>query len=158
MKRAHVVEAIRELHQEHADVARHREQHLAEALRLAVLARAEVDLAELGHALDEEGNLLAELLGELHARRRRVLDHVVQQRGADAGGVEVELGDDAGDADRMDEIGVPRATQLTLVHTGGVHVRPIDQLGVRVLVIAPDSVENLRERDHLISHNSLHRI
>jgi hypothetical protein len=60
LERPHVVEAVRELHEQHADVARHRDQHLAEALRLLVLLAGEVDLAELGDPVDEERDLLAE--------------------------------------------------------------------------------------------------
>ena len=59
-ERAHVVEAIAQLDQDDADIARHREQHLAEVLRLLLLARGVRQLAELRHALDEERDLLAE--------------------------------------------------------------------------------------------------
>ena len=39
VQRPHVVEPVGELHQDHADVVHHREQHLAEILRLTLLAR-----------------------------------------------------------------------------------------------------------------------
>ena len=74
--------------------------------------RGEVDLAELGDAVDEERDLLAELALDVLVVAQRVLDHVVQEAGADAGGVEPQLGDDAGDADGVDEVGVTRAAQL----------------------------------------------
>src|SRR6185437_16100095 len=51
----HVVRAVRELHQDDAQVARHGEEHLAEVLRLLLLARAEVDLPDLGDAVDQAG-------------------------------------------------------------------------------------------------------
>ena len=76
--------------------------------------RGEVDLAELGDAVDEERDLVAELALDVLGGRRRVLDHVVQQRRADAGRVEVQLRDDVGDADRMDEVRVARLAQLAL--------------------------------------------
>ena len=60
VERAHVVQAVGELDQDDAHVARHREQHLAEVLRLRVLARRELDLVELGHAVDQLGHRLAE--------------------------------------------------------------------------------------------------
>ena len=52
-ERAHVVRAVGELDQDDADVARHREEHLAEVLRLLLLAAGEVDLADLGDAVDQ---------------------------------------------------------------------------------------------------------
>ena len=45
---------------------------------------------------------------------QRVLDHVVEQAGADAGGVEPELGDDAGDGCRMDEVRIAALALLAL--------------------------------------------
>jgi hypothetical protein len=41
----------------------------------------ELDLVELGQAIDQLGDLLAEALGDLGLGDRRVLHHVVQQRG-----------------------------------------------------------------------------
>ncbi len=54
---AHVVEAVGELDEEHADVARHGHEHLAEALGLLVLLAGEVDAAELGDPVDQERDL-----------------------------------------------------------------------------------------------------
>jgi hypothetical protein len=51
-QRAHVVQAVGELHQQHADVVRHREQQLAEVLGLGRLRRLELQLVQLGHAVD----------------------------------------------------------------------------------------------------------
>ncbi|RYE89290.1 MAG: bifunctional (p)ppGpp synthetase/guanosine-3',5'-bis(diphosphate) 3'-pyrophosphohydrolase, partial [Myxococcales bacterium] len=51
----HVVEAVAELDQEHADVARHGHDHLAEVLGLAVGLRDELDLGELGDPIDQLG-------------------------------------------------------------------------------------------------------
>jgi hypothetical protein len=53
--RAHVVQPVGELDEDDADVARHREQHLAERLGLRLLARREAKLVELGEAVDEVG-------------------------------------------------------------------------------------------------------
>ena len=67
VERAHVVQPVGELDQDDAHVARHREQHLAEALGLRFLARGELDLVELGHAVDHVGHRLAERRLELGA-------------------------------------------------------------------------------------------
>jgi hypothetical protein len=60
LDRAHVVRAVGELHEDDAQVSRHREQHLAEAFRLRFLAALELDLVELGDGVDELGDVLAE--------------------------------------------------------------------------------------------------
>ena len=80
VERAHVVGAVGELDQDDADVARHGEDHLAEVLRLLLLAAAEADLADLGDAVDQLGDLVAEGGFDLVERGQRVLDGIVQQR------------------------------------------------------------------------------
>jgi hypothetical protein len=80
-QRAHVVQAVGQLDQDDAQVARHRQQHLAETLRGGFLAIGEAQLVQLGDAIDQFGHGLAELRGQVLARERRVLDGVVQDRG-----------------------------------------------------------------------------
>ncbi len=60
-ERAHVVQAVGELDQDHPDVPGHRDQHLAVVLGLAVVAALEGDAAQLRHAVHQPGDLLAEL-------------------------------------------------------------------------------------------------
>src|SRR5450755_804480 len=62
---AHVVRAVRELDEDDAQIAHHREQHLSEALRLGFLATFEFDLVELGDAVDELGHVCTEARREL---------------------------------------------------------------------------------------------
>ena len=64
-ERAHVVQAIGELDQQDADVARYGDQQLAEVLGLLGLLGDEVELLDLGQALDQGADLLAELLVDL---------------------------------------------------------------------------------------------
>ena len=83
VERAHVVQPVGELDQQHAHVVGDREQQLAEVLRLLGLLGDEVELLELGQALDQRADVVAEQLVDLGARRLGVLDRVVQQRGRD---------------------------------------------------------------------------
>src|SRR3546814_20172946 len=52
---AHVVQAVGELDQDHAQVARHRQQHLAAALGRRLLAVLDLALVALGYAVDQFG-------------------------------------------------------------------------------------------------------
>ena len=70
VERPHVVQPIGELDQDDADVIHHRQQHLAEVLGLPLLAGREGDGADLGHALDDVGDLGAEELGDALGRGR----------------------------------------------------------------------------------------
>ncbi len=81
VERAHVVQPVRELDQDDAQVLRHREQHLAEVLGLRRFARREFELVELRNAVDQVGHGRAEAILDLRFRDRGVLHHVMQQRG-----------------------------------------------------------------------------
>ena len=96
VERAHVVEAVGELDEHDADVVRHRDDHLAVVLGLLLVAALEGDPGQLRDAVDERGDLLAELLPYLGQRRARVLDRVVQQGGAQRGRVEPHARADLG--------------------------------------------------------------
>jgi chorismate mutase len=89
VQRAHVVQPVGELDEQHAHVVGDREQQLAEVLGLLGLLGDEIELLELGEAVDERADLLAEQLIDLGARRLGVLDRVVQERRRDGGVVEL---------------------------------------------------------------------
>ena len=97
-ERAHVVEAVGQLDQDHPDVGGHRDHHLAVVLRLPLVAALEGDPGQLRDAVDQLRDLLAELLADLVEAGAGVLDRVVEQGGAEGGGVEAHAGADLGDA------------------------------------------------------------
>ena len=115
MERPHVVQAVGELHQDDADVVDHRQQHLAEVLGLALLARRERDGADLGHPFDDVRDLGAEQLLDPLDRRERVLDHVVKQPGGNRHGVELHVGEEVGDGEGVDQVRLARVTDLASV-------------------------------------------
>ena len=73
IERAHVVQPVGELDQHHPDVMRHRNDHLAEILRLLFLAALEGDLRDLGHAVDQLGDFSAEVRSALRPATRAYL-------------------------------------------------------------------------------------
>ena len=83
------------------------------ALRLG--ERLELDLAELGDAVDELGDLVAEALANLGERDLGVLDDVVQQRGLERRRVHVQLGEDERDLDGVVDERLAALAHLTLV-------------------------------------------
>ena len=77
---AHVVQAVGQLDNNDADILRHGQQHFADILRLNLLLGGERDLAELGDAVDDHGDLIAEFLLDLVVGDIRILYDVMQQR------------------------------------------------------------------------------
>jgi hypothetical protein len=91
MQRAHVVQAVGQLHQQHADVRRHGQHQLAQVLGFLGAFRLDLEARELGDAVDQPRDVLAEQAGDLVARGVGVFERVVQQAGHDRGGVEPHL-------------------------------------------------------------------
>jgi hypothetical protein len=68
-QRPHVVQPVGELDEDDPNVLGHRDEHLAQVVALRLRERLELNLAELGDAVDEFGDLVAEPLtdfGERH--------------------------------------------------------------------------------------------
>ena len=132
----HIVETVGELDEQHADVLAHRQQHLAKALGLLFLPRQVGNLAELGDAVDQAGDLGAEALGEVEEREVRVLDRVVQQARDDAVHVEADAGDRLGDAQRVHEVGLAALAHLAGVTATRELEGALDRGGIDVLAAA----------------------
>ncbi len=151
--RAHVVQAVGELDQDDADVRRHRHEHLAVVLGLRLVARGERDALELRDAVDERGDLLAELLLDLLQRRAGVLDGVVQQCGAERLGVQAQPGADLRDADRMDDEVLARLAALVGVMDAGEQEGLHDAVAVdrqrRLVGVLLDDREQVAEQPAL---------
>jgi hypothetical protein len=138
-ERTHVVEPVGELDDQDADVAAHRDDHLADRLRLGVLP--ELDLVQLRDAVDHRGDLRAELGGELLHRVRRVLHGVVEQRRAQGGLGHAELGEDRRDRQRVRDVRVAGLAGLAGVVVLRRPVGTLDDGEVGLGVVLPDDVE-----------------
>ena len=141
VERPHVVQAVGELDQQDADVVRDGEQQLPEILALAGFLRDEVKALDLGQALDEPADLVAEEAVDLLARRLRILDRVVQHGRDDRRVVELEVGQDRGDFQRMREIGVARGAHLGTVRPHRIDIGAVQKILVGVRIVAPDAID-----------------
>ena len=142
-QRAHVVQAIGELDQQHADIVGDRQQQLAQVLGLLGLARDQFQPLQLGQALDQRADLVAENLVDLGAGRLGILDRVVQQRGDDGGVVELEVGQDRRDFERMREIGIAGGAGLRAMRLHGVDIGAVEQVLVGVGIVGPDALDQV---------------
>ena len=148
VERPHVVEAIGELDEDDADVVDHRQEHLAEVLRLALFARRERDGAELGDAFDDVRHFRTEELLDALDRRERVLHHVVEQAGGDGDGVELHVGEKVGDGERMNEVRLAGMAHLSAVLERREDVRAAQELDVSVRAVRPDFFQQVLEANH----------
>ena len=144
LERAHVVHAVGELHEQDADVARYGDEQLAEVLRLLGLLGDEVEAADLGEAVDQLADLGAEQLVDLRPGDGRVLDDVVQQRRDDGRVVELQVGEDGGDFERVGEIRIAGGALLVAVRLHRIDVGAVEQRLIRLGIVARELARRVR--------------
>src|SRR6185436_7395160 len=145
---AHVVQAVGELHDDHAHVVDHGQEQLAEVLGLALLGGGEGDLADLGDALHDVEDVRPEVLLDLVRVRQGVLEHVVQEAYGHAGGVHAQLGQDGRHLERVHQVGLPAGPRLALVLDRGEDVRLPEHLEVGPRMVPLDGLVDVFEADH----------
>ena len=143
IERAHVVEAVGELDQQHAHIRRDREQELAQIFGLLGLAGDEVELLQLGQAVDQRTDFRTEFLVDFGFRCGGVFDGVVEQCRHDGRIVELKVGQDRGDFERVREIRIARGAGLRAVRLHRVHVSAVEQVLVGVRIVALDPLDQV---------------
>ena len=149
MERAHVVQPVGELDQQHADVVRHGEQELAQILRRALFSLCASILESLVTPSTSRATLLPNSFSISLGRRQRVLDRVVEDRGDDRLVVEMQVGQDAGDFDRMAEIGIARGALLGAMRLHREDIGAVEQCLVGVGIVAPDLLDQFILTQHV---------
>ena len=148
VKRAHVMQAIGELYEEYADVIRQRQQEFSQVLSGTFVFRLGLDLAELGDAVDKPRDVLSKQLLDLVGGCKSILDRVVEDRGGDRLVVELEVGQDSGDLDRVAELGIARGALLIPMRLHREDIGAVDQPLVRIRIIGADLLDQLILSQH----------
>ena len=91
-----------------------------------ISGRGVLDAADLGHALDQGGDLLAEGLLDLGRRDVGVFEDVVEEARDERRPVEVHVGQQVADFEGMAEVGLARTPDLALVGLGREDVRLLE--------------------------------
>ena len=143
LKRAHIVQPIGELDQQHAHVVGNRQQQLAEIFRLLGFFGNQIEFFQLGQTLDQRADIVTEQAVDFGAGRLGILDGVVQQRGGDGRVVELEVGEDRRDLDRMRKIRIAGGAPLLAMGLHGVDIGAIEQRLVGVWIVAPHPLDQV---------------
>jgi hypothetical protein len=147
-ERPHVVKPVGELHQDDADIVDHREEHLPDALRLALFARRKREGADLGNTFNDVRDFGTEELADPVDRRQSVLDDVVEQPGGNRDRVELHVGEEVGDRQRVNQIGLTRMAHLAAVLERRKDVGPAQELDVGIGAVRPDLFDQVFEANH----------
>ena len=152
---AHVVQTVAELDEDDADILRHGEQHLADVLDVRLFLVLDVDLLDLGQAVHQHGDALAEFFRDdvKAGLVGAVLYRVVQQRGADRVGVESQLRHDLGNRHGMRNIRLAALALLSFMQFVCVFVGRLDLLAV---VVAAAVVDRIPKGLQYAVHSGVH--
>ena len=110
------MQPIGQLDQKHPDVIGHGQDHLAQGFGLAVGAGALAQKSYLGDPVHQGGHLAAQDFLDVLQGGLGVLHRVVQKTGADAGHVQMHLGQQGGHGQGVAEIGFARKPHLAGMH------------------------------------------
>lgn len=138
---ARVVESIGELDEQDADVARHRDDHLADGLGLRALAV--LDLVEFGDAVDQHRHLVAELRRQVVEPVGGVLDRIVEERRGDRPRSEPQVGEDLRDRERMRDVRLAALPRLTTVRLVGDRIGALEDDEVALGMVRPHRPQQL---------------
>ena len=139
IQRAHIVQAVTKLDQQHANILAHGEKELAQVFRRAFVLGHLLDLGELGHAVHQTRNIASKVLFDILDRRKSIFDGIVQQGGSDGFLIEFQVSHQSGDFDRVAEIGIPARPGLSAVFLHRINVGAVKHglVGVRVVFLDP---------------------
>ena len=126
-ERAHVMQTIRQLHDDDANVIHHGQQHFAKAFRLPLFGGEVMQLAQLGDAVDTPRDLFAEALADLVDGHAGVFHQVVQDAGLDGHQIHAHVGQDVGDHQGMDHVWLAGIARLALVELASCVERFLDR-------------------------------
>ena len=112
MQRPHIMRAIRQFDQKHANIFGHRQYELAEIFRLFGLIALQFDARQFRDAVHQPRHARPKQALNIVERREGVFDRIVQQRGRDGRRVHFHVGQNARDFQRMRKIGIAGRTQL----------------------------------------------
>jgi len=145
---AHVVQAVGQLDQNHADVAGHRQRHFLEVFGLRFGLGLEGHLGQLADPVHQLGDGIAELLDQCVLRNAGVFNHVMQHGGHQALMVHVHVGKDVGYRKRVGNVGLAAAAGLPVMSLLGVEIGAPDQVDLLRLKVVTQVVGKYFYRRH----------
>ena len=112
---AHVVRAVGQLDENDAHILGHGQQHFAKGFGLGLFAGVEVQLVQLGQAIDQLGHRLVKLLAQIVFGDATVFHGIVQQGSGQRLRIEFPVGTDARHGNRVGNVRIAAAAPLVAV-------------------------------------------
>ena len=143
MQSAHIVQTVGEFDEQNAHIVGDGEQQLAKILRLHGAFGDEIKPFELGQAFDEPADVGPEKLVDFLAGRIRIFDRVMQNSRDNGRVIELEVGQDGGDFERMREIRIAGGAFLRAMRFHRIDIGAIKQVFVGMRIVPPNAIDEL---------------
>jgi hypothetical protein len=143
-----IVDAIGQFDQNDSDVVGHGQQHFTDILRLPGLGAGKLKGAQLGDAGNNMQHLGPEHLENLFFGGMGVFDHIMEQSGRNADGIQFHVRQNAGHFEGMGEIGFARKTHLAVVDLRRKDVGAIHQTQIGIRTVLVNLINNVADPDH----------
>ena len=115
LESTHIMEAVGQLDENHANIGDHGQQHLAHVFGLAVFAVGELDLVDLGDTFNNVRHLIAKTSLDFFAGGGGVFHGVVEESGGDGGGVHLHLREHLCNFKGMNDVGLAGSSNLAFM-------------------------------------------
>ena len=119
LHRTHIVETVRQLNNQDANILRHGKKHLSEILRLKFFLGVILDVSQFGHAVYQQSDFFIEILYQLFSSVLRVLHHIVKEPGDDRFIIHAKTGQNLGDRNRVNDIRFSALSHLAVMKSVG---------------------------------------
>ena len=126
----HIVQAVTQLYDHHADILAHGKQHFAQVFRFAVLDIRELDLGQLGNTIHQQGNLAAKLLADLVNGHGGILGHIVHQGCGNAFAIHAKFHQQLCHADWVADIRFAAAAELGGMRRAGQLISTVNHVKI----------------------------
>ena len=135
----HVVQPVRQLDHDDADVLRHGKEHFPQILRLHLhLVSVVGQLSQFGHTVHQKSHLIRKLLSDLLLGHNRILHHIVENAGHNGLLIQLQIRQNDGDAEGMDDIFLAGFAHLSPVGLPGHMVGFLNHGDIRVGMVLAD--------------------
>ena len=125
-QRAHIVQAISQFDENHAHIPCHRQDHFSKTGGNRLFPGAEIKMSQLGHTIDQLGNLIIKNFLDFSLRCRRIFDDIMHHRRHQALIVEPHSCQNISDGNRVIDIGLARHAFLIDVRISTEEIGAID--------------------------------
>jgi hypothetical protein len=115
IERAHIVQSVRQLDDNHAHVLCHCHENFTEIFRIRILLGLEHDFFQLGYACNKFKHLFAKFPFDILLACRRILNDVVQERGGNRRPVQAQIHQNIGYRAGVDKVRFARGALLVRV-------------------------------------------